>query len=181
MAWYDGILDKISGYAREKLRQFESLFAKGLGPQQANHIVKEESALKEENRKGVQPWEALSLWREFNSGRTTSLESLPSGRSQWLRQSMAQPTHFRSGFDYRYLLDFEYQVRDSVTGEITTVANTLGFRRLERWGRITDRITDRIDKLKEASEEFENIYSVAGKTYVEDSVVIKGFYRTVAN
>jgi len=94
---------------------------------------------------------------------------------------MAQPTHFRSGFDYRYLLDFEYQVRDSVTGEITTVANTLGFRRLERWGRITDRITDRIDKLKEASEEFENIYSVAGKTYVEDSVVIKGFYRTVAN
>lgn len=179
MAWYDDIFSRLGEYARSKIRQFESLFSKGLGPQQANHYVKEASALKPENRQGVQPHEALNLWRAFNARRTTTLETLPTKRSQWLRQSMATETHFHSGFDYRYLLDFEFQVRNDVTGQIETVSNTLGFRRLERWGRIQDRMTDRINRLKEASEDIEDVYRVAGKTFVEGSLVVKGFYRTV--
>ena len=179
MAWYDNVWGKIGDYARSKIRQLESFFARGLGPQQANHLVKESSALQDENKKGVMPHESLLLWREFNASRSTTLESLPTMRSQWLRQSMSQTTHFRSGFSYRYLLDFTYQVRDSVTGEIREVGNTLGFRRLTRWGKVLDTIEDRISKLHAASEEYENIYSVAGSEFVQDSVVIKGFYRTV--
>ena len=178
MAWYDNLLGRLSDYARSKITQLESFFAKGLGPQQANHFVKESSALKPENRKGVAPHEALQLWRAFNASRTDTLSALPTKRSQRLLKTMATPTTFKSGFNYRYLLDFEFQAVNRLTGETETFSNTLGIRRLDRWGKFLDLIQQRITNLSEASDEYENIYGLPGYDIIPGTVTIKGFYST---
>ena len=178
MAWYDTLLGRFSDYAQSKLRQLESLFAKGLGPQQANHIVKETSSIDPENRRGVAPWESLDAWRAFRGAQSDTTRALPTRRSDWLRASSATQTTFRSPFDYRYLIDFSYQVKNQVTGQLETVTNTLGFRRLQRWGKILDTIEDRIASLSNLEDEEAEEYGLQGRNYVPGTVTIRGFFRT---
>jgi len=178
----DGVLRKLSAYGRSKLNQLRSLFAKGLAPQAANHIVKETSSINPFHKKGVQPHEALAVWRDFKDRQTASLESLPTMRSKRLYQSMATQTDFSSGMDHRYLLDFQFDVINSVTGKRETVFNTLGFRRLERWGKIQDAMQQRIDGMISISEEEqESIYTPLGSQFVPDSIRVTGFFRTLNN
>ncbi len=176
------IFDRLSRYAESKLGQLQALFGKGLGPQQANHIVKITSSINPFNQKGVQPFEALGLWKEFKERQTTTLESLPTMRSKRLMKSMATTTVFKSPLGHRYLMDFEFQVRNVVTGKIETIHNTLGFRRLERWGKVQDAMTDRINAMIAISEqEQESIYTPLGSDYIPETLVVTGFFRTLNN
>jgi len=178
----DGILRKLSDYGRSKLNQLRSLFAKGLGPQQANHVVKETSSINPFQRKGVQPHEALAIWRDFKTRKEESLASMPTMRSQRLYKSMATQTDFSSSMDHRYLIDFEFKVKNSVTGNIETVFNTLGFRRLERWGKIQDAMQKRVlDMIAISEEEQESIYTPLGSEYIDNTIKVTGFFRTLNN
>ena len=95
---------------------------------------------------------------------------------------MAQETVFKSNMGHRYLMDFSFDVRNVVTGKIETVHNTLGFRRLERWGKIQDAMTDRIDAMIAIGEqEQESIYLPLGSDYIPDSLNVTGFFRTLNN
>ena len=179
MVDWTGVFSRLSDYAKSKFSQMQALFSKGLAPQAANHIIKETSALNPDEKKGVQPWEALAVWREFRSAAQQTLSNLPSMRSQWLRASLATPTTFSSPLDYRYLIDYEFQYINPRTGGIETVSNTIGFRRLQRWGGVLDMIENRIRSLADHPEGEEGSGGVpAGITIVDDSIVIKGFFRT---
>jgi hypothetical protein len=178
MAWYSGVLDRLQSYTREKLRQIEFLFSKGFGPQQMNHQLKEQSSLDPDRKRGIVPWDALNLYRAFRDEHSDKLSSLPTSRSEYLRTSMAQETTWLSPSDFRYLLDFEYKVKDANTGEISTVPLTYGFRRLERWGKVLDALENRIHAIADIPEEEGDPYNIEGREYVPGSIVIRGFYRT---
>lgn len=178
MPWYDEIFERLSDYAKSKVRQLESLFSKGLAPQQANHIVKETSAILPENRRGLQPHEAYQLWNRFNQAREETIASLPSRRSDWLRAGAATPSHFNSPMGNRYLIDFSYDVEDISTGEITTVYYTYGLRRLGRWGSILNRLESRMLDLLDVAKEGDNYILLNSKKAVEGSLQVRGFYRT---
>jgi len=58
----------------------------------------------------------------------------------------------------------------------------LGFRRLERWGKIQDAMQQRIDGMISISEEEqESIYTPLGSQFVPDSIRVTGFFRTLNN
>jgi len=97
-------------------------------------------------------------------------------------QSMATESVFKSNMGHRYLMDFSFQVRNAVSGKIETIHNTLGFRRLERWGKVLDAMTDRIDAMIAISEqEQESIYTPLGSDYIPDTLQVTGFFRTLNN
>lgn len=128
------------------------------------------------------PHEALAVWRDFKDRQEQSLQSLPTMRSQRLYKSMATQTDFNSTMGHRYLIDFEFKVRNSITGQEETIYNTLGFRRLTRWGKVQDAIQERINAMIDISEEQqESIYTPLGSEYIPDSITISGFFRTINN
>lgn len=178
MSWFSSLIDGLSTYAKSKLRQLESLFAKGLAPQQANHYIKESSALDPSKRKGLLPWEAYQLWTEFHAAKEDSLVMLPEKRSERLYASSAVPTHFISPMGHRYLLDYSFIVIDPRTGEETVTTATMGFRRLQRWGSILDRLNERARAMVTVAEEGENYAILQLKTFKEGSISVTGFYRT---
>lgn len=147
-----GLFDKLSDYARGKLRQFEQYLSKGLSPQIANHYVKESSSINEASKKGIMPHEALAIWREFNDNRKNSLSSIPSKKSDWIRASAFVPTDFRSPFGYKYLVDIKFKTYNSITNEWQTVGNTIGLYRTTTKGRLDQIIQDRISELQRVSE-----------------------------
>jgi len=179
MAWYSGLFDRIQSYTREKLKQIEFLFSKGLSPSQMNHQLREQSSIDPDRKRGIVPWDALSLWRAFRSEHAERMSVFPTRRSDYLRASMAQETTWLSKWDYRYLLDFKYDVRDPQTGTISTVSLTYGFRRLERWGRILDALERRIKSIADIPEEMEDPYNIQGREYVPGTIRVTGFFRTI--
>lgn len=181
MAWYTGIIESLSDYAKGKIRQLESLFTKGLAPQQANHIIKETSSLDPTERKGLLPWEAYQLWKGFKQSQETSISSLPSMRSQRLYAYQAVPTHFVSPMQHRYLIDYSYTMRNPVTGELTTHNSTMGFRRLARWGSILNRIEERITAMIEVADRGDNYLLLQKLEYSPGTIQVIGFYRTQNN
>lgn len=181
MAWYSTLIDTISDYSKSKLRQLESLFSKGLSPQQANHIIKQTSSIQEYDRRGLLPWEAYQLWVNFREARDASIESLPSRRSDRLYAYQAVPTHFVSPMQHRYLLDYSYTMRNPVTGELSIHNSTMGFRRLARWGSILNRIEERIGAMLEVSERGDNYLLLQKLEFVPGSVSVSGFFRTQNN
>ena len=178
MAWFSGLIDGLSQYARSKIKQLESLFAKGLAPQQANHYVKESSAIDPSKRKGLLPWEAYQLWQGFHAAKEDSLVMLPEKRSERLYASTAVPTHFISPMGHRYLLDYSFIAIDPRTGEETVSYATMGFRRLARWGSILDRLNERAQAMVQVAEDGENYAVLQNKTFKEGSIHVTGFYRT---
>lgn len=181
MAWYSSLIDTISDYAKSKLRQLESLFTKGLAPQQANHIIKQTSSIQEYDRRGLLPWEAYQLWAQFKEARDESITSLPSMRSERLYAYQAVPTHFLSPMQHRYLLDYSYTMKNPVTGELSTHNSTMGFRRLARWGSILNRMEERITAMVEVAERGDNYLLLQKLEYVPGSISVTGFFRTQNN
>jgi len=171
---YAGLTD----YARSKLKQLYSLYARGLGPGQANHILKETSSPYPDKRKGIQPHEALQVWRTFKEARSQTVQALPLRRSDWFRGSNATPTDFNSPFGFKYLIDFDFQVINPLTNKPETVTNTIGLSRVARRGVIDDIIAQRMEDLQRATERNIEQYLPGGSQIVEGSAVITGFYRT---
>ena len=176
MAWYDQVWDKLQDYTKDKIRQLENLYSKGLSPQKANHQIKLQSAINEEDRRGIVPWDALNLCKIFKRNKDQSMASLPTRRSQRLTTLMAAPTTLRGSSKFRYLLNYSFDIEDSLTGERITKTLSMGLSRLDRWGKVLDRIEEGINTMQNIPKKEGDPYEWFGKQYVSGSVVITGFY-----
>ena len=175
------LYDHLSEYARGKLRQFEAFLSKGLSPQIANHYVKEQYSTKDLKRRGLQPWEAYQIWKEFNASKQNSLSQIPSKRSDWIRAYSFAQSDFRSPFGYKYLVEIKFRSYNQLTNEWTTQGNTIGLYKTITKGALDDIIKHRMEELLRASDSMESPYIPEGYLPDMDSVQIVGLYRTVAS
>lgn len=171
------LFEKLSEYARGKLRQFEQFLSKGLSPQMANHYIKESSSINETTKKGLQPHEALMIWREFNESRKNSLSSIPTKKSDWIRASSFTPSDFRSPFGYKYLVDIKFKTYNAITNEWQTVGNTIGLYRTTTKGALDKIINERIEALLGASQSGVEQYLPENGIPDLSTVEITGMYR----
>lgn len=175
------LYDRISDYARGKLRQFETYLAKGLSPQIANHYVKEQSSYDDAKKRGLQPWEAYQIWKEFNASKQNSLSQIPTKKSDWIRASSFTQSEFRSPFGYKYLIEIKFRAYNQLTNEWTTTGNTIGLYRTITKGKLDEIIQHRMEELIRASDSMESPYIPQGYLPDMDSIQIVGLYRTMAS
>lgn len=172
-------------YERSKRAHFEALLSKGVGPAQANRLVKELSSINPENRKGIRPAIANRWAKEFQRKRQTTLTSLPKQIGGRITASMATPSEFKSpaAVGHRYLVDFRFKAINPETGLQTTFYNTLGFQKLSFRG---IRVQTKGQLLNVLKQRIKDLHNIAERYYptgfIEpdlDSIDITGFYRTL--
>lgn len=161
-----------------KIPEIQAYASKGWG---ADRIFKRLREL-EGFRPGQRATVPRSFIRRIVAPFRTAMEALrswlPSRRSDRLKTDMAVPTEFRSPLGNRYLLEFKFEARNTATGEIKTITNTIGFRRLERAGVFFDIAKARA--LEFAGDPNERYLPINFEVDL-DSVRLTNLFRTLNN
>lgn len=169
------VFSAIVSSASKFIAQIQQLASKGVGADRIFRIVREFAKIPDGARSPMPRSQVRTVVKEFKQRVAASRASLPLKRSERLKVSMGVETQFRSPLNFRYLLEFDFKIRNSVTGQIKTFRNTIGFRRLDRMGVFMDIARQRVETF---NFEEDNLYLPLGFEGLPDTISFVALFRT---
>jgi hypothetical protein len=159
----------INASEKKKLPQYQALISKGVSPGKANKIIKAFTG------KGLRPHIANRYGSNYLREQRAQESQIQSTAKPRLRVADALQRDFISRSNNRFLVDVEFQARDSLTGEMRTVRNTIGLRDGRQLSGIENIIQNRLDQLE---AEDRDDYLRSFMSVDRSSVKIVNFFRT---
>lgn len=167
--------------ARGALAQIQAYVIKGLGADRIYNTIRKLWGGGRGERSPVPREYVRNVTRTFREAVQSRVITFPTRRSERFRADMAVPSDMLSPLEFRYLLDFQFKARNVDTGEIVTMTNTIGFRRLDRLGSFINEARSRLEAFNRSGQIGDSdFYQRAGEFVADlDSIEFVALVRTL--
>lgn len=159
---------RINKREQSLMPQYANYISSGLGPAQANRLIKEQHG------KGIRPAVANRYAKQFSAGRNRSVEAFDLMGRRTMTENQIGTTYVGYGTRFKYQYRFNYYVRDRDTQELLVGTQTIGADRLYSPNYIKRVIKDRLLAMQ-LSEDEKYLMSVNGQ--ISQHFDIQGVYR----